>query len=108
MTLYIKSTCHPTTITNTLLAWITISDIRIQHLQTIQNKALKLTHRLTFYISNIYIHTITGIQTIKQRHHSMDIFEDSNKHCCSPESYNKIHINRYHPHIIVSTAGQSP
>ncbi|KAG7473121.1 hypothetical protein JOB18_002640 [Solea senegalensis] len=49
-------------------AWINISDNQLQRLQVIQNKALKLAHRLPSYISNYYIHTITGIQTIRQRH----------------------------------------
>ncbi|KAG7517000.1 hypothetical protein JOB18_046781 [Solea senegalensis] len=49
-------------------AWINISDNQLQRLEVIQNKALKLAHRLPSYISNHYIHIITGIQTVRQRH----------------------------------------
>lgn len=56
---------------NSVPAWITISDNQLQHLQTIQNKALKLAHRHSFCISNHHIHTITGIQTVRQRHQAI-------------------------------------
>ncbi|KAG7235358.1 hypothetical protein INR49_002742 [Caranx melampygus] len=49
-----------------LPAWITLTNNQPQRLQVIQNKALKLAHPP--YISNHYIHSITGIQTIKQQH----------------------------------------
>lgn len=49
------------------------STLHSQRLQPLcaRNKALKLTHRLPFYISNHYIHTIIGIQTIGQRHQAI-------------------------------------